>query len=689
MPGPSEGSGFFVCGVILFSGTGGNPCYHAAMQSDFEPFFHSVVSQLPGYEARPQQFEMAQRIRSSMDAGGQLLIEAGTGSGKSFGYLLPALHAGKTVVISTGTIQLQEQLLEKDLPFLLAAAGLNRSIALAKGRTNYLCRQKLWEADRAIAAGDPLRAEVDRLLAQADQWDGDLASLGFNPSQRFWGEIASTADDCLGNKCEFYERNPFRLARVKLSRADIIVANHALYMVDLATGGGILPDHDLVIFDEAHHLPRVATQAFTASIGRYALTKLLQKIRRRWQAPPDGISYALVEAESRLVDWIWKHGRTQFRLYPDAEFLDIAETLLDRLGELRMWMENGRLDEMLFADSDWQAKAPLHRPRLASQITNLIARWEFFAHHIDATGAERVNWVEVNRETGYFEMLSAPLDVSAPLAMELWSQRTAILTSATLSVGGDFAYFRGQLGLPRDTASMMLPSPFDYGVQARLYTPALPEPQAPEFERASWEAMADILRASQGRAFVLFTSYKAMGAAYDALVGRLEFPAMKQGDLPRSKLIGWFKETPHAVLFATSSFWEGVDVPGEALSCVIIDRLPFAVPDDPVVQAYVERLKMQGRDWFKEYTLPEAILRLKQGFGRLIRAASDRGVVAILDARLSTKFYGRNIVRALPACPRIQTPEQLGAFFASLEALGPDPEAPALVPRGRDGHAEL
>jgi ATP-dependent DNA helicase DinG len=651
------------------------------MQTAFEPFFQSVVSQLPGYEVRPQQLEMAGRIREAMEAGGQLLVEAGTGSGKSFGYLIPALHAGKTVVISTGTIQLQEQLLEKDLPFLLKATGQNKSIALAKGRSNYLCRQKLWEADRSIAAGDPLRREVDRLLAEADAWDGDLASLSFNPAQRFWTEVASTADDCLGNKCEFFDRNPFRLARVKLARADIIVANHALYMVDLATGGGILPDHDLVIFDEAHHLPRVATQAFTASIGRYALTKLLQKIRRRWQAPPEAISYALVEAESRLVDWIWKHGRVQFRLYPDAEFLDIAETLLERLSELRAWMENGRLDEMLFLDSEWQAKAPLHRPRLATQISNLIARWEFFAHHIDATGAERVNWVEVNRETGYFELLSAPLDVSTPLALELWSQRTAILTSATLSIGGDFSYFRGQLGLARQTQQLTLPSPFDYAAQVRLYTPALPEPQAPEYERASWQAMADILATSQGRAFVLFTSYKAMGAAFDALAGRLEYPRMKQGDLPRSKLIAWFKETPHAILFATSSFWEGVDVPGDALSCVIIDRLPFAVPDDPVVQAFVERLKMQGRDWFKEYTLPEAILRLKQGFGRLIRADGDRGVVAILDARLSTKFYGRNIIKALPACPRIQTPDQLAEFFASLEALGPDAMAPVLAQR--------
>ncbi|MEB3198312.1 MAG: helicase C-terminal domain-containing protein [Candidatus Sericytochromatia bacterium] len=649
------------------------------MNLEFETFFQAIVSQLPGYEVRPQQLEMAAHIRETVADGGQLLVEAGTGSGKSFGYLLPAIHAGKTVVISTGTIQLQEQLIEKDLPFLLTASGHNRSVALAKGRSNYLCRQKLWEADRAIPSGDLLRAEVDRLIAEADAWDGDLASLGFAPSQRFWGEVASTSDDCLGNKCEFFERNPFRLARARLGRADIIIANHALYMVDLATGGGILPDHDLVIFDEAHHLPRIATQAFTASVGRYALTKLLQKIRRRWQAPPERIAYALVEAESRLVDWIWKHGRSQFRLYPDAEFLDIAETYLERLGELREWMENDHLDEMIFPDAEVKSKAPLHRPRLATQITNLIARWEFFAHHADVTGSERVNWVEVNRETGYFELLSAPLDVSQPLSQLLWSQRTAVLTSATLSIGGDFSYFRGQLGLSRDTRQLALASPFDYARQARLYLPALPEPASAAFEGASHEAIRDILTASQGRAFVLFTSYKAMGAAWAALATRLPFPCKQQGEWPRNKLLAWFKETPQAVLFATSSFWEGVDVPGDALSCVIIDRLPFAVPDDPVVQAFVERLKMQGRDWFRDYTLPEAILKLQQGFGRLIRTATDQGAVAILDARLQTKSYGRTILRALPPCPRLNSSEALHDFFASLPVpQQPDPYAPVL-----------
>lgn len=639
------------------------------MEPSFDAFFERIVSQLPGYEPRPQQVEMAQQIRATMEHGGQALIEAGTGSGKSFGYLLPVLHAGRTVVISTGTINLQEQLLEKDLPFLLEASGSGMTAVLAKGRSNYICRQKLWEADRQIPSGDPLRREVDRLLEFLPGWDGDLATLDAPPSSRFWQEVASTSDDCLGNKCEFFEENPFRLARIRLGKADIIVANHALYMVDLATGGGILPDHDMVIFDEAHHLPRVAGQAFTASIGRYALTKLLQKIRRRWQAPPDNISFALVGAESRLAEWLWRHDRSQFRLYPDSDFLDVAESLIESLHELRAWMEHGRVDEMLFSDTDVKSKASLHRPKLMSQLSNLIARWEFFANVADATGAERVNWVELDRQTGYFELKSAPLDVSKELAQLLWSQRSAVLTSATLSVGGDFSYFRAQLGLGPHTASAVLPSPFDYQAQAKLYVPRLPEPNDPRFEAAAHAEIETIIRASRGRALALFTSYRAMTAAYNALSQKLPFPCKQQGDMSRTKLVEWLKATPGGVLFATSSFWEGVDIPGDALSCVIIDRLPFAVPDDPVVQAYVERLKMQGRDWFREFTLPEAILRLKQGFGRLIRTSTDSGLVAILDARLHSKSYGRQILKALPSCGVIQSADGVEAWMAALEGV--------------------
>lgn len=638
------------------------------MSAGFDAFFDRVVAQLPGYEPRPQQREMARAVLDAIESGGQTIVEAGTGSGKSFAYLLPAIYAGKRVVISTGTIQLQEQILEKDLPFLLKTSGEARAVALAKGRGNYLCRQKLWEADRHIGPKDPLRAEVERLLEATSDWDGDLAELPYGVDPRFWSEVASTSDDCLGARCEYFEQNPFRLARVKLGKADLIIANHALYLVDLASGGQILPDHDVVLFDEAHHLPRVASQAFTATIGRYALTKLMQKIRRRWQPVPDRLAFAFVDLEAKLADWIFKQERAQFRLYPDRRFLDIAEQMMDHLDELLAWLEQGTPHELLFTDEQLASKAPLHRQKLVTQLQNLIGRWAFFAHQAGGADTERVNWVEVNQKTGYFELLSAPIDVSKTLAETLWAERAAVLTSATLSVGGDFGYFKRQLGLPEETLTRTLPSPFDFPAQAKLYLPGLPEPNDPRYEAESHAMIERLIRANQGASFVLFTSYRAMKQAYEALEPHLPYPCAAQGELGRSKLIAWFKGTPGAVLFATASFWEGVDVPGPALSCVIIDRLPFAVPDDPLVQAYVDRLKQQGRDWFREFTLPEAILKLKQGFGRLIRTATDTGVVAILDARLTTKTYGRQIVRALPPCERVTDFERIAAFMAERRA---------------------
>lgn len=629
------------------------------MTQPTKPFldrFKEVVQQLPMYEPRPGQLQMAETIHQAFTEKRHAVIEAGTGSGKSFGYLIPLLEGEGPYVVSTGTIALQEQLLKKDIPFLQKATGNQFKVALAKGRGNYLCKQKFWEVDRRLPMNDPLRAEFDQMSdhLQDNEWDGDVAALPWVPSQRLWEEVASDADDCLGAKCEFYEVSPQRQARVRQAHADLIIANHSLYFADLAAAGGILPSHQAVVFDEAHHVPTAATRAFSASIGRYAIAKLLQKIRRRLGAIPDEISFSLVGHESRLFDWVFKSERLQYRLYPDAVFIEILDGILEDLRLLRSWLERDSSLGGGMLDAEIAKKAPLHRPRLINQLEGLMARWEFFGMQADATLAERVNWVELDRNRGYFELKSAPLDVSKDLHELLWSQRPTVCASATLGVGGDFSFFKQKVGI-EEALDLELPSPFDYQRQATLYVPRyLPEPNAPEFALHAREAIKDILRATQGRAFVLFTSYRAMNAAFNVLFEILPFPVKKQGELPRSQLIEWFKTTPNAVLFATSSFWEGVDVPGDALSCVIIDRLPFSVPDDPVVQAHVERLKLQGRDWFREYTLPEAIIRLKQGFGRLIRTATDRGLVAILDNRLYTKNYGHTILTALPDCPRVR-----------------------------------
>lgn len=616
--------------------------------------FEHIVQQLPQYEARPGQKRMADLIHTALTENRHAVIEAGTGSGKSFGYLIPLLEAPGPFVVSTGTIALQEQLLQKDIPFLLKATGKNLNVALAKGRGNYLCRQKLWEVDRRMPPNDPLRPELDRLVAFLPGWDGDIASLPWVPSEALWAELQSDSDDCLGAKCEFYEVSPQRLAKAKLAHADLIVANHALYFVDIAAAGGILPSHNAVVFDEAHHLHAAATRAFSASIGRYSITKLLQKMRRRIGSIPDEIAFSLVGFESKLLDWVLKSERSQYRLYPDGNFIEVLEGILEELKLLASWLEREPSMGEGILDPEIAKKMPLHRPRLANQLNNLMARWEYFGHEADSTLAERVNWVEIDKRRGYFELKSAPLNVAPHLRDLLWTQRPGICASATLAVDGDFSYFKKQVGL-ESTLELETPSPFDYQKQATLYVPRyLPEPNEPDFVMHARSAIKDILQVTQGRAFVLFTSYKGMHSAYNVLCDELPYPLKKQGDLPRSSLIEWFKITPNAVLFATSSFWEGVDVPGDALSCVIIDRLPFSVPDDPVVQAHVERLKMQGKDWFREFMLPEAIIRLKQGFGRLIRTTSDRGLVAILDNRLFTKSYGSTILRALPDCPRVR-----------------------------------
>lgn len=613
---------------------------------EFLDRFDSAIRLHPRYEPRPAQQEMAAFVHRALTEGTSAILEAGTGSGKSFAYLIPLLEQEGPLVVSTGTIALQEQLLQQDIPFLQKAFR-GFSYALAKGRSNYLCRQKYWEIDRTLGPTDPLRAEFARLMKEMPHWSGDLADLPFVPSPALWSELASDADDCLGARCEFLELCPVRMARQRIAQSELIVANHALYLSDLASGGAILPEHGCVVLDEAHRLPAIATEAFSTVIGRFALTRLVQKIRRRLGWLPDELSFPLVGLDSRLMNWVLKGDRPQYRLYPDSEFLDIAGNMIERLEEMKVWLQ----DEAI--EPEDSPKIEAHRDRLLHQTDGLQARWMCFADG-DSALLDHVYWVEQEPMRGYFELRCAPLDAGEILAESLWVKRQAILTSATLSVNGNFDYFCRQIGL-KEVPTVSIPSPFDYEQQVMLYVPRyLPEPNEPEFANYARDAIFDIVGKTKGRALVLFTSYRAMHGAFHTLSSRIPFPLKQQGEAPRSQLIEWFKTTPNAVLFATSSFWEGVDIPGDALSCVIIDRIPFSVPDDPVIQAQIERMKSQGKDWFNEFTLPQAIIKLKQGFGRLIRSQADHGVVAILDNRLFTKNYGRTILKSLPDCPKVR-----------------------------------
>jgi ATP-dependent DNA helicase DinG len=646
---------------------------------------HEVVSRLPGYERRPQQLDMARIIDGAIRAGRHAILEAGTGSGKSFGYLIPLLESGKKAVISTGTIALQEQLLQKDIPFLQQAYKKELKVAVAKGRSNYVCLRKLREADHSLGALDPLHGQVEQLIQIAfpgggrggSRWDGDRGSLPFLVDRRLWlDELASDHEDCLASKCPNYLQTPHRLARIACDDADLVIANHALYFTDLITGAGVLPRHDLVVFDEAHHLERAAIQSLTIQVGRWAGTKLLQRVRRRFRDLPLEFAERIDRAEAHVKDLLYPRGRGQFPIRPGEGLEELAAGVAQELAQLSAWIARADLQQLTMLDDEPHSqvarqRAEIVREQLKATADGLMHRWRCFAAIGSGPSADasetHANWMELDPSRDYFELKSAPLEVGKALRSALWTKRTCVLTSATLAVDGGFEYLKRELGI--DAADeAVLGSPFDFRQQAVLYVPrGLPLPASPGFMEAVPPVIERILHATSGRAFVLFTSYRMLREVAAQLAGRLPYPSKTQEDLPRARLIEWFKSTPHSVLFATSTFWEGVDVPGDALSCVIIDKLPFASPDDPVVAARTERMKARGEDWFSDFMLPKAILTLKQGFGRLIRTRTDTGLVAILDRRLVTRGYGPTILRSLPPARRIDRLEAVGPLLAPDE----------------------
>lgn len=642
-----------------------------------------IVSQLPGYEPRPQQIRMAETISDAIRTERHALIEAGTGSGKSFGYLIPLLEAGKTAVISTGTIALQEQLLHKDIPFLAQAYGREIKVAIAKGRSNYVCLNKLDEAKRTIPLTDPERPLIESLvqISHKQLWNGDRAELPFNIDSRLWAEhLASDPEDCLGPKCGNWTFTPHRMARAECEEAEIIIANHALYFTDLAREAGILPKHDVVVFDEAHHLDRAATGALSVQLSRWMNNKLLQRVQRRFPNLPTSLIQEIMDAEVAFMDRLYRRGRGQFRIDPESEFQDGAQRTSQALAELSQWISRADPGQMSLMGDDpniAKERAEVQREQMQSVAADLALRWAHFAGL--GRDPNRANWMYLDPSRDHFEMQSAPLDVGEPLGHLLWDKRTCILTSATLAVDGKFEFVKRELGLPANALETVLGSPFDYPNQALLYVPRhLPMPNDANFLEAVCPEIERILEMTQGRAFILCTSYRALREISQRLIMTLKYPFKTQEDLPRARLVEWFKTTPNAVLIATATFWEGVDIPGDALSCVIIDKLPFASPDDPVVQARTDRMKAKGEDWFNGYVLPKAVLMLKQGFGRLIRTRSDLGLVAILDKRVVTMRYGEVVVRSLPPARRlVNLADSLEGAFAPPPPKAPGTRKPA------------
>lgn len=617
-----------------------------------------IARALGGFEARPGQVRAAQMIERGFLEGTHTIVEAGTGIGKSFAYLAPALLSGMKVVLSTGTIALQEQLVRKDIPLLSQALGISPRVELLKGRSQYLCRSKLekMRSDRLIAPS----ATMDKTWNWADRTQsGDRTELPFPLAGWEWEELSADADDCVGELCEYFRDCWFFMRREAARYADIVVVNHALFFLDSALGGGILPAHDVVILDEAHQCEHWATVACTATLSQAGVNRLLRRLHRAYRLP----AACENDIEQRMGELFSTLARVPGERYPLAAN-EPAKEVLAALRESFYGLENWLL-------ANWQSalKNPPENPLEAERRRENALRG--ITEHIAAidrtalAGEEVVSWVERREPAGRYEINAAPYAIADRLRADLFSRtRSVVLASATISGGDSFALLRNALGID-DAQEYVAPSPFDYRSQAVLYVaPSHCNPKSARFTETTAPIVEEILEITGGRAFVLFTSVARLREMHQALRDRLSFPMKVQGESSRTHLLDWFRSTKNAVLFGTGTFWEGIDVAGDQLSCVIIDRLPFPSPSDPVVAARLAAIEEAGRSSFEEYMIPSAVVRLKQGFGRLIRSTADRGVVALLDGRLGGMRYGAKILSALPPARRIAGLDELRAFFA-------------------------
>ncbi len=615
----------------------------------------------PKYEFRPAQLEMAESVESSLADGRHLIIEAGTGTGKTLAYLVPIIRSGQRVVVSTGTKNLQEQLFFKDIPFLKKLFPQLR-VTLMKGRQNYLCRQKLYDVEKQPALQG---VEEINLYAQIREWEaktesGDRAELAGLPDQNeLWSRLDARRETCTGQKCAQFERCFITWMHQRAAESDLIIVNHHLFFADLALKqteyASLLPEYSAVVFDEAHDIVEVATQYFGLQISNYRLEDLARDteaaLRAKALDAPDVLA---------AVRELRRRAELFFELFPASEGRTSFENR-DAFLETHRGPYRALDNALIHLASELQRLKD--RPEELNQLARRAEELRDTAKFIlESPNTDFVYWWE-RRGRGVF-VEAAPIDVSALLRERLFDKvRTVILTSATLAVGGRFDFLKRQLGL-ENAREQILDSHFDYGQQALLYTPLhLPDPRDVGFPRQAAEEVRAILQATDGRAFVLFTSHQQMRQVFELVRAHLRFPLLLQGTAPRTALLDRFRRTPHAVLFATSSFWQGVDVQGPQLSAVIIDRLPFAVPTDPLVAARIRRIQAEGGNAFEEYQLPEAVLALKQGFGRLIRSVQDRGVLAILDHRLARKAYGRVFWESLPPYARTNRLEDIKLFM--------------------------
>jgi len=623
-----------------------SPAYAFPVEDVFGPG-GALARALPAYEPRPEQAALAAAVERALAFGEHLVAEAGTGVGKSLAYLVPALQSGQRVVVATATKALQEQLLDKDVPVAAAVAGRPVDVAVLKGRQNYLCRRQLQGFQPFLLSDGRDGRAWEAMQGWLDTTEtGDRAELEVEPSDALWAELAVGADRCGGRRCPFHSACFAEAARGRAAEADLVIVNHALYFAHVASGGGVLPEHDAVVFDEAHRLEESAASWLGGRVSRSVIRRLAHDVERACREAQRPLPARALDRVERGGERLLRAvappaGRRRLREVPHEP----AALLVDALGDLAEALQGG--GEELDA--------------LGRRALGCAAQVEAC---LEPDERERVVWSEPDA------VAWAPVDVSGELHDRLWDEGpTALLVSATLTTGEDARFVRRRLGLER-AREAVVGSPYDFGSQALLYLPrTLPDPRSDAFvERAAAE-IVELLTLSEGRALVLTSSYRALDAYRERVRGRVPYEVLVQGEAPRERLLERFRDEVDSVLIATSTFWQGVDVPGEALSLLVIDKLPFSAPGDPLHEARCEAVERAGGDWFRDYALPTAVLQLRQGFGRLIRGHADRGVVAILDPRLHTRGYGRAFIGALPRCPAADDLAAVRAFFGEPLAI--------------------
>jgi ATP-dependent DNA helicase DinG len=629
-----------------------------------------LASTHPAYEFRRGQLQMAEAVEQALTERRHLIVEAGTGTGKTLAYLLPVIRSGKRVIISTGTKTLQEQLFFKDVPFLQQHLGELR-VCYMKGRGNYLCRQKLYDLTAQPLLNGLEEINHFRIITDWEKTTetGDRAELAELPENSYlWPKLDARTDRCIGSNCQQFQRCFITEMRRRAADSDIIIVNHHLFCADLAIkaaaerapDAGVLPDAGVVIFDEAHELEDVATDYFGVTVSNLRVEELLrdvENILRRVDAPITEIMPACgyVRDRSQFFFSLIPPGEGRFAFENRPEFLE-------ENGDEYLSLQNALLH--LYTELEAIPNKPDEVHALCRRVEELRVQLGFI---LESNARNIVFWIErrAGRSAQHNVFLQAtPITVSDILQKSLFEHlESAVLTSATLAVAGGFDYIRSRLGV-QHARELVVQSHFDYESQALLYVPPdLPDPRQPQFVERASQRVRELLEITRGRAFCLFTSYALMHQLYERLLGELEFPMLLQGNAPKNVLLEEFRLTPNAVLFATSSFWQGVDVQGEQLSCVIIDKLPFAVPNDPVVAARVRAIDEDGGNAFYEYQVPSAVISLKQGFGRLIRSLHDRGLLCLLDNRILKKQYGRVFLESLPRYSRTMDIKVVEEFF--------------------------